>query len=185
MVLELLDVPALLAALQSFRPRIVEQVNPLGAADTPVEVICPNGILQLISRKPESQAEVVRDEGTAHVACRENPFAHGEHNYVPEVECAGLERPHHLEAAERLSLERHGFQGRQAGQQPEPCPLFQGVEVKPDTGKALDGLAVTVKELPFELRLLRLQDLDEFKQVGCQRGCPGHRDEEFAEEVTV
>ena len=62
MILQLLYVPALLARLEAFCPRVDKHPDLLGTRYHPVEVISPYGILVLICRHSEALSQLRRDE---------------------------------------------------------------------------------------------------------------------------
>ena len=105
-VLELLDETALLPILQAFCPGVIYQGDSLGPLDHPVEVICPDGVLVFIGRKPEPFSQLGRDERGTDAASGEYPLIAGKDHQMLEIKSSGLQWPHDLETFERLPVER-------------------------------------------------------------------------------
>ena len=119
MVFQLLDIAAFLARLDPFRAAVIDHPHLFGTLEQAVEIVGPHGILELIGREPEALAEFRRDEGGADAAAREHPLIGRKDDDVPEIERTRFQRPHDLEALQRLSLERDGNPLReQPGYQP-------------------------------------------------------------------
>ena len=151
MQFELLDVAAFLPSPQALSARVVEQPQPRAALYHPVEVIGPHGILVLVGRHFKAAPEFAGDEGGTHVAAREEALVAAEYHYVVEVQGAGLQRAHNLQALERLTLERHGYAAHQLVQETE---IRRRTHRKLKVSQLLHGEEVFLREGEFHGQLL-------------------------------
>ena len=117
-VLQLLDEPALLSVFKAFRAGVENQRHGLGPLDHPVEIICPDRILEFVGGKAESFPKFRRNEGGTDASSGEHSLVAGEYYQMLEIQCPGLKRPHDLESLERFAVERHGNGAQQLRKQP-------------------------------------------------------------------
>ena len=168
-VAELFDETALLAALQAFGAGIVEQVDAPGAADATVEIIRPHGVLLLVGGQAEAQAQVEGNERSAHAARREDAFSDREQDDGVEVEGAGFQRAHDLQAAERFAFKGNLDQRDVLGQEPVPGPGLQRLQRESHAFQFAHGFVVMIEELAFQRALAGLHLL----QYGFEPGRDG------------
>ena len=156
MVLQLLDIPAFLAGLEAFGPAVGHQPHVLRALDHPVEIVGPHAVLVLEGRQAEALPEFRRDKGRAAAPARENALVGGEKDDVPEIQGAGFQRAHHLQALQRLAPERDGLAGQQFVQQAEPGG---GQDVQADVPEQVQRLHAPLREIQFQQHLLHAAEL--------------------------
>ena len=111
MVLELLDIAALLSGAQAVAPAVGQQPHPAGPADTAVKMIGRDRVLKLVGGQAEAPAEVVRYHRGRRIPGRESALVHREDYQVLEIQGPDLQRSHDLQTVQRLSAEGNRHRG--------------------------------------------------------------------------
>ena len=145
MQFQLLYITALLPAPEALRTGIVQQEYALCPLDHPVEIICPHRILVLIRRKAEAAAQLGRDKRRTNVVPGEHAFVAGKDDEVLEVQRAGFQRPHDLEALQGLSLEGDAAGRLRLDYKPYECLWQHGYLLAPQTVQILIVLTCEIQ----------------------------------------
>ena len=118
-VLKLLDVSAFLAALDAFGAAVVHQPHVLCPLNHTVEVVGPYGVLIFVGGQAEAFPKLRRNKGGLVALAREGALVGAKDYQVAEVQGAGLQRPHNLQALQGFSPERYRLPLQQAVQHPQ------------------------------------------------------------------
>ena len=174
-VLQLLDIPALLPCLEALRTAVVQKPDMLRPLDHAVEIVGPYAVLILEGRQAEALAEFRRDEGCAARAARESTFVRRQDHQVPEIQGTRFQRAHHLEPFQRLAPERDGLAGEELVQQMQPGG---GQHVQADAVEQIDTLEIALGEVQFQQHRLHAAEFPahvthDVREVGGEGPVPG------------
>ena len=193
MVFQLLDIAAFLPRFQSFRAAVPHEPDLLRPLDHPVEIVSPHAVLVLIRGQAETLPEFRRDEGSAHAAARKRTLVRRQDHDVPEIQGAGFQWPHHLQAFQRFAAERDGFAREELVQQVQPGGRQY---LHADSVQDVERHQVPFGEVQFQQHRLHFPEFpaditDDSGQVFCNRmvlcfrhflGLPDYRPEQQVEE---
>ena len=119
-VFQLLDIAAFFTAFHAFRTAVVHQPDVLRPLDHAVEIVRPYGVLVLVGGQAEAFPELRRNEGRGVTLARESALVGAQDHQVPEIQRAGFQRSHDLQALQGFSPEGDRLPLQQAVQHPQP-----------------------------------------------------------------
>ena len=108
MILQLFEIPCYLSGREPLCSGVIYKGNILCSVDAPVEVVCRDGIGELICRKSVGHPYVVWNKGLLYICRGEYPLVCREKYHIVKIQHTSLQRSHNLKSCKRLSAEWHG-----------------------------------------------------------------------------